>query len=93
MFKSLTRPLGLRAFKHAARDLISPKQSATKVAETYQATLKELKEQLLDDSTVRTDINVSRLMGAIDDIGAVLLSLMQELVLILNKHLRYTFTS
>jgi hypothetical protein len=90
---ALTKLLGLRAFKHAASELISPKQSVTKVAEIYLATLKKLKEQLLDDSIIRTDINVSRITGAIDVIGTVFPSLMQELLLIAKKPPKYTFTS
>jgi hypothetical protein len=60
------------------KDIISPSQSATKVAESYQETLNKLKNLTLDGSTIRTDINVvevqktlNRVMSAVDLIGEV----------------------
>jgi uncharacterized protein YoxC len=71
--------LGLRAVKHTVKDVIHPLQSAAKVAESYQETLKKLKDLTLNGSTIRTDINVlevqktlNRVTSAVDDIGEVI---------------------
>jgi hypothetical protein len=65
------RFIGLRAVKHSVKDIIYPSKSATEVSKSYQDTLRKLKKLLIDGSTVRTEINVNRVISAVGEIGAV----------------------
>jgi hypothetical protein len=84
--KVLTRLLVLRALKNIAKNFNNPSQAASTVAEAFKENFTNLKQKLLSNSTIRTDINVSeirttlsRVMSAVDVIGMDLHSLMQRI--------------